>query len=91
MAQVGMDVDVVRQIGKNLSKASNDIATAMNNINGLLSQAEANWHGKDADHFKDLWQSQYQGQLRKIIQEISDLGVAAGRNADEQDRISSSY
>ena len=91
MAQVGMDVDVVRQIGKNLGTASNDLATALNNINGLLTQAQANWRGKDASHFHDLWQGQYQGQLKKIIQEISDLGTAAGRNADEQDRISNNY
>jgi uncharacterized protein YukE len=91
MAEVGMDVDVVRQIGKSLGSASNDLASTMGKINSLLSQAQASWKGKDSKHFQDLWQSQYSGQLKKIIQEIADLGTAAGRNADEQDRISNNY
>jgi uncharacterized protein YukE len=91
MSLVGMDVDVVKGIGRDLHTQAQAIQTSINAINKLLDNAKQNWKGKDSDHFEQLWHGQYQGQLRKIQSDIEDLGKAAVKNAGEQERTSSSY
>ena len=91
MPLVGMDVDVVKGIGRDLGTQATAIQTSITAINKLLAQAKDNWKGKDSDQFEQLWNGQYQAQMKKIHQDIDALGKAATKNANAQETTSNSY
>ncbi len=91
MALIGMDPAVVRGIGKDLGTQATNIQTAIGAINAALAKAKENWKGKDSEHFEQLWTGQYHAQLKKIQQDIEDLGKAAIKNAGQQETTSSNY
>jgi uncharacterized protein YukE len=91
MALVGMDVDVVKGIGRDLNTQAQQIQTSIAAINALLGRAKDSWKGKDSDHFEQLWTGQYQGQMKKIQLEIEALSKSATKNANEQEQTSNSY
>ena len=84
MVMMGMDPDVVENIGVNLNNQASSIQQVITAINGLISQAEANWKGADSDGFRDLWQGQYQSQLTTMQNAINELGNTAKTQAMEQ-------
>lgn len=91
MALVGMDVDVVKGIGRDLNTQATAIQTSIHAINTLLGKAKDSWKGKDSDHFEQLWTGQYQSQMKKIQADIEALSKSATKNAHEQETTSSSY
>lgn len=91
MALVGMDVDVVKGIGRDLNAQATQITTTIAAINKLLGRAKDSWKGKDSDHFEQLWTSQYQSQLKKIQTDIEELSKSATKNANAQEQTSNSY
>ena len=91
MPLVGMDVEVVKGIGRDLNTQATAIQTSIKQITTLLGKAKDNWKGKDSDHFEQLWNGQYHGQLMKIQAEIDALGKAAIKNANAQETTSSNY
>ena len=91
MPLVGMDVEVVKGIGRDLGTQATAIQTSIGQINTLLLKAKDAWKGKDSEQFEQLWNGQYQGQLKKIQQEIDALGKSATKNANAQETTSNSY
>lgn len=84
MAMLGMDPDVVEGIGNNLKHQSSAVQQVMSAVDGLISQAEANWKGSDSDAFRDAWNSQYKPALSQMQQALEQLGTTAISNAGEQ-------
>ena len=89
MAQLGMDADVVEQMGNQLRQQANEIGTVINQINNLVGQMEAHWWGPDAQTFCNDWWPQHRQELQAAQQNIDGLGQSALNNATDQRNVSS--
>lgn len=90
MARMGMDVDLVEQIGHKLKNlASTDIQHLISTIESQITSAVSNWDGKDAHDFQGYWQQQHRPALTQLQQAIDGLGQSALVNANEQRSASS--
>lgn len=90
MALEGMDVDQVIGLSNQLKHQGDQINNVISAINGLVSQLEANWHGKDATEFASWWNSQHRPALQKASEAVHGLGQAAYNNAQAQINASNS-
>ncbi|HRV69137.1 MAG TPA: WXG100 family type VII secretion target [Marmoricola sp.] len=88
MAQVGMDVDLVRGIGNQLKNKANDIETIITQIDNLINQAIGAWQGNDANQFRDWWNQQHRPAMSRAAEAVEGLGQSAMNNADEQEGVS---
>lgn len=88
MAKVGMDVEAVRGIGKQLKAESGNINNLIGQIEKLIVRSQSEWQGKDAVQFKDWWDSQHKPRLKELMSAIDGLGQSALNNANEQDQVS---
>lgn len=89
MAQLGMNADVVEQIGNQLRQQANEITNVINQINHLVGTMESNWWGPDAQTFCNDWWPQHRTQLAAAGQSIDGLGQSALNNASAQRSVSS--
>ena len=85
---VGMDVEAVEGIGRQLKSKSGEIESLIQAIQGLVGQAEASWKGKDSTEFKNWWDSQHKPALLRLKEAIDGLGQSALNNATEQRSVS---
>ena len=81
----GMNVEVVRQIGRDLKAEAANIGTVIHRVDGLVANSSANWHGKDATTFAGWWQQQHRPNLVQLQSHLDGLGKAALANAEEQE------
>lgn len=84
MAMLGMDPDVVENIGNQMKNQATQVQQVMSAVDGLVSQAEANWKGTDSDQFRDTWMSQYKPVLNQMFTALEQLGTTAIQNAASQ-------
>ena len=88
MARLGMDVDAVEGIGKQLQSLGEQISNLESQINGKVQQLPGIWDGKDAQTFVTQWWPQHQKALKSAAEAVKGLGHAAFNNASEQRGVS---
>ncbi len=89
MARMGMDVDLVEQVGASLKNiAHSDIAGLITRIEHQIQNAISHWDGKDAHDFMGWWQQQHKPRLQELQSAIEGLGTSAINNAREQRGVS---
>lgn len=84
MAMVGMDIDAVENIGRQMQTQADAIGHVISQVESLISQAEHAWKGGDADSFRDTWHSHYKGPMTQAQNSLHGLGQSALHNANEQ-------
>lgn len=84
MALQGMDVDAVIKVSTQLKAQGDQINSVISTINGLVSQLQASWHGKDANDFANWWNTQHRPALQRASEAIHGLGQSAYNNAQQQ-------
>jgi uncharacterized protein YukE len=89
MSQLGMNADVVEQLGHQLKQQAADIAGIVTHINGLVGNMEQNWWGPDAQTFCNNWWPQHRTELTNVQHNVDGLGQSALNNATEQRNVSS--
>jgi uncharacterized protein YukE len=89
MAQLGMDADVIEQLGRALKQQAGEIANTINQLNHLVGQMQSNWWGPDAQTFCNDWWPQHRNELMTAQHNIDGLGQSALNNATEQRNVSS--
>ena len=89
MTQLGMNADVVEQLGRQLKQQAADIAGIINQINSLVGNMEQNWWGPDAQTFCNTWWPQHRTELTNVQNSVDGLGQSALNNATEQRNVSS--
>ncbi len=86
MPPIGMDVDnvrlVARQVAQEADRLEGEITAIGNRISG------ASWTGPDRDRFVADWNHQ-RNQVRNVCQILRDASSTMLRNAQEQEQTSS--
>lgn len=91
MARLGMDVDAVERIGRQLQRQGDYLSGIVSQIDGLVSQSSGVWHGADGRGFADEWRSRHRQSLLDTAHAARDLGARAISNAADQRRVSGSF
>ena len=76
MAFVGMDVEQVQNLSRQLDQKATDIDNIISTLNSTMQATD--WKGQDANQFRNDWNSNLTQKLRK-----------ASQNAQEQQTTSS--
>lgn len=85
---VGMDVDQVQQLSKDLRAQAERIEDVSGRIDDLIRRMGTIWRGTDAERFADWWSSQHRPAVRAVHDAIEGLAQSAKNNADDQARAS---
>jgi|SoiMetStandDraft_2_1073263.scaffolds.fasta_scaffold332271_2 hypothetical protein len=88
MAVLGLDVEAARDLSRNMGSTADNMNQMMQQLSNLLNNVE--WRGSDADNFRNQWQGSAMPQLNQIIEMLRENGTNLARQADEQERVSSS-
>ena len=88
MTYVGMNVEVIRQIARDLKVQASDIGSVVGRVDNLVARAQTGWKGRDAQAFVGWWQQQHRPRLLSLRAELEGLATSARNNADEQERVS---
>ncbi len=88
MAVLGLDVEAARDLSRNMSSTADNFNQMMQQLSNLINNVE--WRGADADNFRNNWQSSAMPNLNQIIEMLRENGTNLARQADEQERVSSS-
>ncbi len=88
--ETGMDADVVRGIAAKLDGEAGRIAAVVADVDRLLSGAQADWLGRDAEQFVGWWHQQHRVALLDLRDAIAGLAQSARNNASVQDTTSGS-
>lgn len=86
MAFVGMDVEQVQNLSRQLQQKASDIDNVITTLNSTMQLTE--WKGQDADQFRNDWNSSLTQKLRQVSQSLKDASQKASQNAREQQDIS---
>lgn len=85
----GMNIEEVRRLARDLGNQADNINNNLiPQINGILTQLEANWSGGDFIKFKGWWETEHRPHLQKLAGDIGGLGQSALNNAQEQENVS---
>lgn len=82
-----MDVDAVRRMAQQMSKAAEEVKKLETDLTHRLQ--EVDWHGPDADQFRGKWSSEMVPALQAITRSVEDLKGKAEKNLREQEATSS--
>ena len=88
MARLGMEVDVVEGLGRQLKSQAQQIQSVISQIENLVNQAVSSWDGKDSQVFHQWWTGEHKPNLTKLQHAIDGLGTSAINNASEQRQVS---
>lgn len=91
MARLGMDVDAVRGVSKQLHTQAASIDALIGKIQGVVSSLPGVWDGPDAQQFVNEWWPEHKKTLQAASSHIEGLAKSASNNADEQARVSGRY
>ena len=84
----GMNVEQGSTIGRQLKDRSADVSNLMNRVDALVNEAANNWHGQDANNFRNEWATNYRRAMQQLATELAQLGQKAVANAEEQRQVS---
>lgn len=82
MSNLGADVEALDRLARKFKEEADKIQSAMTAINGQLDAVW--WKGRDADNFRQEWQSHHKPQLAKIKAALEHAGDKAKREAAQQ-------
>jgi uncharacterized protein YukE len=88
MARMGMDVDAVEGVSKQLKAQAQQIGTLVAGIDKIVSGLTGVWDGPDAHTFVTNWWPQHKKELLTAQTQIDGLGQSAWSNAQEQRNVS---
>lgn len=88
MARMGMDVDAVEGVSKQLKSQAQQIGTLVASIDKIVNGLHGIWDGKDAETFVNSWWPQHKKELLNAQTAIDGLGNSAANNAREQRDVS---
>ncbi|MDR2347655.1 MAG: WXG100 family type VII secretion target [Bifidobacteriaceae bacterium] len=88
MARLGMDVDAVERIGRQLKNHASSISTIIATIDSDIKSLTTVWDGKDAQNFVNNWWPAHKKALTKAKDDVQGLGQSALNNAAEQREVS---
>lgn len=83
----GADIEALRRLGEVFDQASQQLDTARQQIEAAV--AAADWWGPSGEQFREEWSDGHSAQLAGVSTGLQEAGAAARRNADAQDRTSS--
>ena len=86
---VGMDVEVVEKVGRQLKGRASEMHALSASISTLVDQLQSVWSGQDAIQFKGWWEQQHRPALERLRAAIDGLGQSVLSNAAEQHYVSS--
>ncbi|MBK6301304.1 MAG: CHAP domain-containing protein [Actinomycetales bacterium] len=84
MTRLGMDVDVVEGLGRQLKGQAHQLQGVVTQIESLVNQSSTAWDGKDSQDFRQWWRGEHKPKLVSLQQMIDGLGTSALNNAQEQ-------
>jgi hypothetical protein len=85
MAFLGMDVEQVQNLSRQLDQKATDITNMISTLNSTLQSTE--WKGPDADQFRNDWNSTLSQKLRQVSESLKQASQSASRNAREQQEV----
>ena len=88
MAFLGMDVEQVRQLARQMDAKAQTIDEIVSTLSSQLQSTD--WKGSDADQFRNQWNSDLTTKLRQVSQALKEASQTATRNAQVQDSTSAS-
>lgn len=88
MARMGMDVDAVEQVGRDLQLQSGQLADLVGRIDRVVAGLPSIWDGPDASRFVNEWWPQHKAALVQLKDSVHGLGQSALNNASEQREVS---
>jgi len=90
MSRLGMDADVVAQVGQRLKSAAANLSSISVGITRLVDQAGGVWDGPDSRAFADAWTHSHRPAFMKAVNAIEGLGQSALNNVSDQRHTSDS-
>lgn len=87
MAFVGMDVEQVQNLSRQLNQKASEIDNIISTLNSTLQGTD--WKGQDAEQFRNDWNSTLTQKLRQVSEALKQAGQRASQNAQEQQAASS--
>jgi uncharacterized protein YukE len=88
MTRMGMDVEAVEGVSKQLKAQAGQIGTLVGSIDRIVSGLHGVWDGPDANTFVTQWWPEHKKQLLAAQTQIDGLGQSAWNNAQEQRNVS---
>ncbi len=88
MARMGMDVEAVEGVSKQLKAQAQQIGTLVAGIDKIVTGLTGVWDGPDAHTFVTNWWPQHKKELLSAQTQIDGLGQSAWNNAQEQRNVS---
>ncbi len=83
MSQVGASLEQLDSLAAEFRRQSGSAAALRSSITGRLGDTE--WIGASAQAFRDRWASEYEPVLRKLEQELGELGTYVSAKRDQLD------
>lgn len=90
MAIIGLDVEAVQQLSRDLKTQGTELDQVITSINSLVSSIPSIWQGKDSTEFINWWESQHKPALTQVRDHVNGLGDSAMANATAQQDVSNS-
>lgn len=87
MAMLGMDPGAVRALAKQMDGAASDINNILSRISKQLGSTQ--WVGKDADQFRNEWNTTHVKSLRNAATSLINTATKARQEATQQEQASS--
>ena len=88
MARMGMDVDAVEGVSKQLKAQAVQIGSLIASIDKIVNGLPGVWEGPDSQAFVTQWWPEHKKQLLAAQTQIDGLGQSAFNNAREQRDVS---
>lgn len=88
MPMEGMNVEAVRQIGRDLKTQSSTLDAARRRVDALVREIQQQWRGQDATQFVASWRAEHRPKVVGLVQSLQGLGESATNNAQEQEQAS---
>ena len=89
MTRLGMDVDVVDSVGKQLKQRGGSLQQVIQTVDGLINRADQDWWGRKGQQFVHEWRSVHRLALVQAAAAVTELSETALRNVTEQRSVSS--
>lgn len=88
MSMSGMNVAVVRDVGRQLKAQARTIEDCARSIDRVVDQASSFWRGPDVEQFSRRWAGEYRRAALLAAAHLTELADTADRNAQAQERTS---
>lgn len=86
MAMIGMNVEEVRNLARQMDAAASQIEQAARQLTSLLGSTT--WVGNDRTNFESDWQGSHVAAINQVVNAVRQAGQVADRNASDQENVS---